>query len=123
MRARARLVLLFAVCTSAGAAPLAVDCAPALPYFCANVHVSCSGRTDVPTFAFRLHAKDDRGWIEAESHAIREQYRDARVDRDEDTVILRSRRGGGYIRLLASGKYSFRHYAGDAGIMSYGHCR
>lgn len=123
MRAPARLVLLFTVCTGAGAAPLAVDCTPALPTFCANIHVSCSGRTDVPTFAFRLHAKDGHGWIEAEAHAIREQYRDARVARDGDAVILRPRQGAGYIKLLANGKYSFRHYAGDTGIMSYGHCR
>lgn len=123
MRARARLVLLLTGCTGAGAAPLAVTCEPALPYFCANIHVSCSGRTDVPTFAFRLHARDGRGGIDAEAPALRELYRDARVDRDEDAVILRPRQGAGYIRLQADGRYSFRHYAGNAGIMSYGHCR
>jgi hypothetical protein len=108
---------------AAGAMTLAVDCAPALPYFCANIHVSCSGRTAMRTFAFRLHAQDSRGRIEAEAHAIREQYEGARVDWSEDAVILRPRRGAGYIRLLADGRYSFRHYAGDAGVMSYGHCR
>lgn len=117
------LALLPAILAAAPAGHIAVACAPALPYFCANVHVSCSGRTDLPTFAFRLHAQDGRGWIEAGTHALREQYRDARVDRDEDAVILRPRHGAGYIRLLADGRYSLRHYAGDTGIMSYGHCR
>ena len=29
----------------------------------------------------------------------------------------------GYIRLTNDGRYSFRHYNGDTGIMSYGECR
>lgn len=125
MRARARLVLLLTGCTGAGAAaaPLAVTCEPALPTFCANIHVSCSGRTEVPTFAFRLHAQDERGWIETGAHAVREQYRDARVHWSEDAVILRPRQGAGYIKLRADGRYSFRLYERHEGIMSYGHCR
>lgn len=112
----------------ADAAPLAgsiaVACEPALPFFCANIHVSCSGRTDMRTFAFRLRAQDGRGWIETEAGAVRQQYEDARVDWSDGAVLLRPRDGAGYIRLLASGKYSFRYYdAHEAGIMSYGHCR
>ena len=37
-------------------------------------------------------------------------------------VILRPQGRAGYIKLLANGKYSFRHYSQDVGIMSYGQC-
>lgn len=128
--------LALAVCAAVGSAsaaprlaqPLAVDCEPALPYFCANVHVSCSGRTDLRTFPFRLTVAADRGSIDAGAGAagIARRYVGARVDRGPDAayLILRPAEGAGYIKLLASGRYSFRYYdAREAGIMSYGHCR
>lgn len=105
---------------------LAVHCQPALPFFCANIHVSCSGRTELRTFAFELKAQSDRGGIEsaAGSAGIQALYEDGRVDWDPEAayVILRARGTRGYIKLLADGRYSFRHYAQDTGLMSHGHC-
>ena len=37
-------------------------------------------------------------------------------------VILRPQGREGYIKLLANGRYSFRHYLQEVGIMSHGHC-
>jgi hypothetical protein len=37
--------------------------------------------------------------------------------------MLRPQGRAGYIKLLANGKYSVRHYSQDVGIMSYGFCR
>jgi hypothetical protein len=103
-----------------------VDCRPALPFFCGNIHVACSGRTEVRTFPFRFHANASRGWIESTSDAsgIKTPYENASVDwgKEGAYVILRPQGRGGYIKLLANGKYSFRHYSQDVGIMSYGYC-
>ena len=100
-----------------------VHCAPALPHFCANIHVSCAGRTEQPTFPFRLRARGKLGAIEAAPAAIAAQYANARATWSEDgAVILRPREGPGYIKLQTDGRYSFRHYVGEAGIMSHGRC-
>jgi len=134
LNAHLPLILLFALTACAGLAPardpapaVAVDCRPALPYFCANIHVSCSGRTAIRTFPFRLRVNADRGWIEpeADTAGMRALYENARVDWGEKEMylILRPREGAGNINLLANGKYSFRHYVQDGGVMSYGHCR
>lgn len=106
---------------------VAVHCRPALPFFCANIHVACSGRTELKTFAFALKAQSGRGWIEsagAEAAGLQALYADGRVDWDPGAayVILRPRGARGYIKLLANGSYSFRHYAQDTGLMSHGHC-
>lgn len=105
---------------------VAVHCRPALPFFCANIHVGCSGRTELKTFAFELQAQSDRARIEsaAASAGIWAPYENARAQWDPEAayVILRPRGTRGYIKLLAGGRYSFRHYAQDTGLMSHGHC-
>lgn len=104
-----------------------VDCQPALPFFCSNVHVGCSGRSTTRTFAFTLRASRSHGWIEAvaDISGIVERYENGRVDwgRQGDYVILRPHAANGYIKMLADGSYSFRHYSQDIGMMSYGHCK
>jgi hypothetical protein len=100
-----------------------VSCQPALPFFCGNIHVACSGLTTTRTFAFRLRVAGADGWIESASD-IGALYAPGRVEQDPEGayLILRPRQGGGYIKLLADGSYSFRHYARDAATMSYGRC-
>jgi hypothetical protein len=104
----------------------ALACLPALPFFCGNTHVSCSGRTTMPTFPFKLRATPGRAWIEsdADTSGISGLYKNARIDSDKDGayVLFRPRAAAGYIKLLADGRYSFRHYAQDIGTMSHGHC-
>jgi hypothetical protein len=112
--------------TSLFAHAVEVQCQPALPFFCRNIHVACSGRTEVRAFPFRFHANASRGWIESKSDTsgIQKLYEDGRVTwgKDDAYVILRPHGREGYIRLLANGKYSFRHYSQDVGIMSHGQC-
>ena len=85
-----------------------------------NIHAGCAFRTDMPTFRFRLKAQGERGRIESSP-----DYGEARAEwgSDETRVILWPDGKRGYIRLMRDGRYSFRHYAGDTGIMSYGECR
>jgi hypothetical protein len=103
-----------------------VNCQPILPYFCDNLHVSCSGRTTLPTFPFTLKISAARAWLEsdADTSGIKALYENARLDRDKDGayVLFRPHAANGYIKLLADGRYSFRHYARDLGTMSHGHC-
>jgi len=105
----------------------AVACQPTLPYFCRNTHVSCSGRTAIRTFAFRLRANHRLASIEPESDpsGIAHLYTRLSADWDnaEGSVIVRPQGANGYLRLLADGRYSFRHYSQDGGTMSHGHCR
>ena len=103
-----------------------VSCRPALPFFCDNIHVSCSGQTLRPAFAFTLRAGPTSGSIDATADAaeIALPYANARVEWGGagEAVILFAQRGGGYIRLLDDGSYSLRHYLPQGGIMSRGHC-
>lgn len=104
-----------------------VSCQPALPFFCANLHVSCAGKTPIPTFAFRLRAAGATGSIEAApgTEDVRRPFEGAHLAWDEAGayVILRSAATNGYVKLLADGRYSFRHYVQHTGVMSIGHCR
>jgi len=101
-------------------------CRPSLPHFCGNMHVSCAGRTPIETFAFTLKASATRATIEPASGAEgpAAPYADARVEWEPGgrSVILLPRSAAGYIKLLADGSYSFRHYVRQAGVMSIGRC-
>jgi hypothetical protein len=103
-----------------------VTCEPALPFFCGNIHVACSGRTTIRTFPFKLRTSARRGWIESGSDTsdIKEHYEDGRVDWGDDGtyVIVRPQGRNGYIKLFADGQYSVRHYTPNGGTMSYGRC-
>lgn len=103
-----------------------VSCRPSLPFFCGNLHVSCSGQTALETFPFTLKAGVSHGTIDSapDKEDLRAQYENGRVEWDKEGtyVILFPRLAGGYIKLLADGTYSFRHYSRDMGVMSIGRC-
>lgn len=103
-----------------------VSCQPTLPYFCANMHVSCAGLTSIATFPFKLRASGVAGTIESApgTESVRGPYENGRAEWDPlgVYVIVLPRRGGGYIKLLADGGYSFRHYAQHGAAMSLGRC-
>lgn len=103
-----------------------VSCHPTLPSFCANLHVSCSGQTSIQAFPFKLRANPSHGTIESApgTESLRVQYENGRVVWDEDGayVMLLPRLASGYIKLLADGTYSFRHYSQHIGVMSIGRC-
>ncbi|HEY6512464.1 MAG TPA: hypothetical protein VI032_10820 [Burkholderiaceae bacterium] len=104
-----------------------VSCQPALPVFCSNIHVSCSGPSAIRTFAFTLRASGVLGSIEsaADTSGIGPLYAKARAEwsTHDGTVILWPQQGPGYIKLLADGRYSFRHYGEHTATMSHGQCR
>ena len=121
-----RLVLILGLgAASSGARALEVQCEPVHPVFCMNIHAGCAGRTETPALPFKLQADAGRGSIESADADMRELYADGRAEWEdgETRVIVRPARGQGYIRLLADGRYVFRYYRGDTGIMSYGDCR
>jgi len=103
-----------------------VACQPSLPFFCGNLHVSCSGQTSIETFPFTLKAGVSHGTIDAApgTEGLRAQYENGRIEWDKEGtyVILFPRLAGGYIKLLVDGTYSFRHYSRDVGVMSIGRC-
>ena len=105
-----------------------LSCEPAEAFFCGNMHVSCAGKTKVPTFAFQLKASAQQGTLSASIsfRGFEELYQDSQVAWGEDApyVIFTPMRAKGYIKLFASGKYVFRYYPSPEqdGIMSLGQC-
>jgi hypothetical protein len=104
-----------------------LSCEPALPHFCRNIHVGCAGRLALQTFPFTLRANQSHGWIDPKTDAGEPAapYRNSSVHWQADGayVILRPNASDGYIRVLADGTYSFRHYQNGAAAMSYGRCQ
>lgn len=103
-----------------------VSCQPAMPVFCSNIHVSCSGPSATKAFPFKLRATSTRGSLESKSDAagMTEQFESGRVEwgNENGYVILYSHQTNGYVKMLADGRYSFRHYSQYAATMSRGHC-
>jgi hypothetical protein len=103
-----------------------LSCQPALPYFCENVHVRCVGLTTVAASPFKLRVAAGSPTvalvIDDENQA---RYQDAEVEWAEDGsyLLLSPRSANGYVKLLADGKYIFRHYIQGRGVMSLGHCK
>ena len=133
MLGRAALLLSF-VATAVAAAddPLQtlrqggeVSCRSEEPFFCENVHVRCAGRTTVPTFPFVLRSAAGSVELVTEASEFQQRYAHAAVSWDEDGtyVLLQPKGAPGYVKLLAGGKYVFRHYRQGAGVMSLGRCR
>ena len=106
-----------------------LSCEPIEAFFCANMHVSCAGKTTVQTFAFQLSATAQQGALSApkDFHAFEALYKDSRVVWGDDApyVIFQPIHFKGYIKLFGSGNYVFRYYprAEQDGIMSLGQCR
>ena len=90
------------------------------------MHVRCSGRTSVATFAFKLRTKAGTSTVDllTSSEEFQQRYANANVEWDKDGgyVLLTPQAAKGYVKLLADGNYVFRHYINGAGVMSLGHC-
>jgi hypothetical protein len=102
-----------------------VSCRSPEPFFCENVHVRCAGRTAVETFPFALRAASGSVELVTAAQEFQRTYQDAKVEWGEggSYVLLMPRGANGYVKLLADGKYVFRHYIGSLGVMSLGTCR
>jgi uncharacterized membrane protein (DUF4010 family) len=104
-----------------------VSCKPILPFFCANMHVSCAGQTSIETFAFKLRASRTHGSIDSasESESLQRLFENGRVDWDSAgayVILHSSQMNSGYIKLNADGTYNFRYYPRPDGVMSLGRC-
>jgi len=132
MLGRAALALSFAASAAAADDPLQtlkrggeVSCRSAEPFFCENVHVRCAGRTTVPTFPFVLRPAAGSVVLVTEASEFQQRYENANVKWDEEGtyVLLQPKGAPGYLKLLADGRYVFRHYVQSVGVMSLGRCR
>ena len=102
-------------------------CEPDYPVFCANVHVTCVGRTPIAAFGFRVSLRGGVATLSAgpEAEAVYRPYERAQAIWDDAPaqLIVQPASGPGYLRIDAAGRYSWRHYVGPTGVMSIGSCR
>ncbi|MEM6664680.1 MAG: hypothetical protein AAF666_21170, partial [Pseudomonadota bacterium] len=90
-----------------------VRCTPALKFYCQNIHVSCAGRTRVPTQSFLF----EDGLVTFENG---DEWRVATTS-DRGATILRLEASKDWIRIEADGRFSLRRY-GRLVIMTRGVC-
>jgi len=89
-------------------------CVPALPVFCANVHVGCSGKTRLPTRGFRVEA----------GRIVFDDGTDWRVTAaaSDSGVVYRREASRDWIRIGREGRYSQRVYLERGPVMAFGEC-
>ena len=102
---------------------MSLDCAPALPKFCANIHVGCAGRSRIETWPFRLVFNDT-------SVLHREGFDPVHLDVTfgEQDAVFRLPGSRDWIRILLSdGKdrmiFSQRICRNGQALMTRGTCR
>jgi len=105
-----------------------VTCQPTLDYFCRNIHVGCSGRSSIPTFTFDVTMNKDRASLTQKAAVETRTVPAVRTGPaswadDNGYVIVWLRPSMDYLKIVAGGSYSFRHYSGGTAYMSYGQCR
>ena len=98
-----------------------VECQPAIPFFCRNIHVSCSGQSTIRTQPFELIVTGERGML------VYDMGKPAGPDSGpvriaDDYALLRLRPDADYVRVEADGRYSFRIYLKGIALMSHGTC-
>lgn len=89
-----------------------LTCAPDLPFYCANLHVSCAGRSRLATRVLDIELSETRATIGSTAF---------NVTHDRDTRILRSD-APGYIRIGPDGRFAERIYVKARALMSIGTC-
>jgi hypothetical protein len=103
----------------------AVSCQPALRYFCANIHVSCSGRSSISAFPFEILIHGGQAEISADNQTMAGLLRDKHSfhwSSDGRYLLIKFRFNQGYLKVSESGKYSFRYYQAGSALMSQGRC-
>ena len=96
------------------AAAEAQTCRPALPVFCKNVHVGCSGKTTIPTSGFAV--RDDRIVFNSGVEW------NVAVSRSRSGDVYRREGAQDWIRLSPDGNFSQRVYLESGPVMAYGAC-
>lgn len=106
-----------------------IQCEPNDAFFCGNVHVSCAGKTRVPTFPFALQPTLNKAVMRVtsgfESYELLYENSELNWGEDAPYVVVLPVHERGYIKLFASGNYVFRYYEHSRaeGIMSLGQCK
>lgn len=103
-----------------------LSCQPTFAHFCENVHVRCAGLTTVAALPFKLRVvAGSRSVALVTGDENQARYEDAEVEwaEDDSYLLLSPRSANGYVKLLADGKYIFRHYIQGRGVMSLGYCK
>ena len=100
-----------------------LECRPALPFYCANIHVGCAGRSRVPTAPFTLAFADG-----ATIHRDREVPQAASVTHSTSGTVVRPDGSLDWIRVqVTKDKESFafsqRIYQKGRALMTHGTCR
>lgn len=100
-----------------------VSCEPSIAHFCANIHVSCSGRSRIETVAFTLRGEGDAAWLLERGGVAASRVGRMQLDEQGDHVLVWLDPPPDLVRLRADGRYSFRIRRRDEYYMSYGRCR
>lgn len=100
-----------------------LECRPALPFYCANIHVGCAGRSNLPTEPFTL-AYASAGMI----HRDGKPPRVVSVRSSATGTVFRPVDTRDWIRVETAGKpddfaYSQRIYRNGKALMARGICR
>ena len=93
-------------------------CKPALPVFCRNIHVSCSGKTTIPASPFEIFITGSSAYV-AFGKSM-ERIGGSVTGRGDRVVRLSQSRD--WIRIQTDGRYSHRIYRDGHAAMSYGVC-
>ena len=96
-----------------------LHCVPALPAYCANVHIGCSGRSSMKTTTFEIlvHPKGTR--VQFATGTV---WR-ADVSRARGEMVLRRHESREWIRVDRNGTFSHRLYRDAQPLMTHGTCR
>ena len=105
-----------------------VTCQPGQAFFCTNMHVSCAGKTNVPTFPFTLQVRRVTVELIAPTgfELFNQLYLASQVQWGTDALyaVVIPVDSTGYIKIFQNGNYVFRYYPSKQsdGIMSLGKC-
>ena len=105
-----------------------VTCQPSQAFFCTNMHVSCAGKTNVPTFPFTLRTRGKTVELSAPTgfEVFNQLYVASQVQWGVEALyaVVTPVDSSGYIKIFQNGNYVFRYYPSKQsdGIMSLGKC-
>ena len=101
----------------------AITCQPALKHFCRNIHIACSGRSDIEAAPFVLSVSGNDARLDFPHGGAPDVPLTGGIRFGADYALFRLRPDADYIRVEADGRYSFRLYRRGVAYMSYGECR
>ena len=100
-------------------------CDPVPSYFCANIHIGCAGKTTIKTWSFTV--QDYNGRTEANplpDQTIPEHLiTTGNYKVNESYLLLNFQHSKNYVKILSTGKFSYRLYYGNKVAMTYGWCQ